>query len=558
MNPLSKKLSIVAVVFLSALISSCQTNHKKQTTDYDAKKEAVFFPIEKSVKPEQKKKEKPFVVSLPEHHKPKEITEEEKNTPISINFKKARLESVVNMLSDNGKNFNYIIHPSARGRWVRGFTMENVSWREAMNVLLKLHDLKMVEEKGLVIIITYDAYMESLKRQSELMKVEQKHAEIESSFLETSLKAREARGAGEKAFKTFTLKYTDPVEVVAYMEQIFNNADATFTNKTNAQNKAKSTKANASNINFSIFPKSSLLTVFGTPKQLREVEERLVEIDVPQQQVFIESRIVELLRSSALSLGIQWGGHHIGNSSGKISTLIGGVDDTPVSTITTGTTTTTGTTGSNLGGLNSAISFPATDPTGGGSFPAAVSVSLGNALGTSTLNARLSALEKSGKSKTVSNPKVSTINGVTAKIESGREIPYQSSSGGSSGATTVAFKHAVLSLEVTPLVTEGDRVSMKIVAKKDAADFTNEVLGTPSILTRTIETNVMVDSGGTAVLGGVFEKSGVKTSSGVPLLSRVPLLGWLFKGETNLTENKELLIFVTPTVIERKRHEKVT
>jgi type IV pilus assembly protein PilQ len=214
-----------------------------------------------------------------------------------------------------------------------------------------------------------------------------------------------------------------------------------------------------------------------------------------------------------------------------------------------GSTTTTGiNTGYTLGTQTPAVAFPASDPSGGATVPAGVTLALSDVAGTLRLNMRLSALENDGRSKTLSNPKLTTINGVKAKIESGREIPYQQSAGGT-GGTTVSFKNAVISLEVTPFVTPDNMINMKIVAKKDDADFTNQVLGVPSILTRTINTNVLVLDGGTAVLGGVFENQKSINDKGVPWLSKIPVLGWLFKSNDKMDNEKELLIFITPRIV---------
>jgi len=164
----------------------------------------------------------------------------------------------------------------------------------------------------------------------------------------------------------------------------------------------------------------------------------------------------------------------------------------------------------------------------------------------SLLRMQLSALERAGHGELISSPSLFTANQQTASIESGEEIPYQEIS--RSGATGVAFKKAVLSLKVTPQIMPGQYVLLQLQVNQDKPS-NRIILGVPAITTRQMSTNVLVKSGQTIVLGGIYESDKGHQQQGVPVLNKIPLVGWLFK-QQNVTDNKrELLIFVTPKVI---------
>lgn len=492
--------------------------------------------------------EKPYVVQLRDEERTEAERRGTRENLFSLHFKEITLDAVISMLSDRGRNFRYVIHPDVGERRVLGLVLENVTYREALEIVAKLHNLVIIDERNLIVINTYDNYMASQKQDAERIKVSQDRAEMERLTLAASLKSKQLSEDDRRTFRSYRLKYAEPNEVKSYLEKIFGGASQQAEGPTAEGATATASPVSGSSISkitFSTFTKASILTAYGTPIELDDVSRRIGEIDVPQQQIFIESRIVEIARSYSRSLGVQWGGSM--NTSTKMafpSTIGVGGTSQSVAATTTGVAATTP-----MGANTPAVNFPAVDPTSGNAAPAAVSIALSDIAGTLALNMRLSALEVEGKSKTLSNPKLTTINGVKAKIESGREIPYQQSAGGGGGATTVSFKNAAISMEVTPFITPDNMISLKIAAKKDDADFSNQVLNVPSILTRSIETSVLVTDGGTAVLGGVFENLQANTDKGVPLLSKVPILGWFFKGSEKMDNEKELLIFITPRIV---------
>ena len=425
---------------------------------------------------------------------------------LSLNFKEIGIRPLLAMLSDGGENFRYLLYPEAAKVRVRGLSLKDVTWREALKVTIKLHNLMMVEENGLIIINTHENF------------VAEKEREAERAHLAMT---------GKRSSRSFRLNYTQPVEVKEYLDKIF-GVTAGLTSGQVVSRSFKRTDTGVMSLTFSIFPKASIITAYGPEVVLEEVARRVAEIDIPQKQVFIESRIVDILKNYSRSLGVQWGGRY--------NALTNSVFPASVSLA-----------GGAANATNGVVNFPATDLTKTGVIPAAIALALADSSGTALLNMQLSALEQDGKSKTLSNPKIITINGVMAKVESGREIPYQTTS--ANLGTQTEFKKAVISLEVTPFITPDNMITMKIIAKKEDADFTNQVLNVPSILTRVVKTNVIVQDGGTAVLGGVFENIKANTDTGTPGLANVPLIGWLFKSRDKIDNEKEFLIFITPHIV---------
>lgn len=197
------------------------------------------------------------------------------------------------------------------------------------------------------------------------------------------------------------------------------------------------------------------------------------------------------------------------------------------------------------------VNLPATSVGAATSQPGQFSLILFNSAKTRFLNLELSALEADRKGKIISNPRVVTANQVEALIEQGTEIPYLQAS--ASGAANVAFKKAVLSLKVTPQITPEGRVLMKLLVTKDAPSRVPipGTIGTQiAIDTKKIETEVSVENGGTVVIGGIFTQTNEDTVQRVPFLGDLPYIGFLFRQKTNNDESRELLIFVTPKIVD--------
>jgi type IV pilus assembly protein PilQ len=163
------------------------------------------------------------------------------------------------------------------------------------------------------------------------------------------------------------------------------------------------------------------------------------------------------------------------------------------------------------------------------------------------LNMELQALESDGRGRVISSPRVLTANQVEASIEQGDEIAYQEAT--SSGATSVSFKKAVLSLKVKPQITPDGRIQLQVLVNKDRADFSRAINGIPPILTKTVTTEVLVENGGTVVIGGIYEEEETNSTDRVPVLGEIPVLGALFRTNSKTSNRTELLVFITPRVI---------
>lgn len=268
--------------------------------------------------------------------------------------------------------------------------------------------------------------------------------------------------------------------------------------------------------------RTNMLFVQDTPSRLEEIRQFIKLIDVPVRQVLIEARFVEAKESFNHQLGgrlayagpnqADGGGFTVGNGQRGAVTTAGSI---------------------NLPGA-------ATTKAGG------LTLMLFNAAATKTLTLELLAAASDGTSKNIASPRVVTADKTEANIESGVEVPYLQAS--SSGATNVAFKKAVLSLVVTPQITPENHVSMQLQLKQDKVGVI--YYGVPSIDTKKVNTTVLVDNGGTVVIGGIYTQSDTDDTVGVVGLKDIPILGWLFKNSVLTKEKKELLVFITPKILQ--------
>jgi type IV pilus assembly protein PilQ len=267
----------------------------------------------------------------------------------------------------------------------------------------------------------------------------------------------------------------------------------------------------------------------------------VASLDLQTPQVLIEGRIVEANTRVSREIGIQWGGQAAAAAStGNPTGLI--FPNTVVATggIPTGNASGTGTP------AQYAVSLPvgAGDGSGG-----AMGFTFGSAGGAVQLNLRLSALESQGSIRTISAPKVTTLDNESAKISQGVSIPFSQVS--AAGANT-SFMEARLSLDVTPHVTADGSVLMKISAQNNQPDPSNSgANGQPGIARKEANTNVLVKDGETTVIGGIYVRTGSHSQAGLPLLSKIPVLGFFFRNSRELDVKNELLIFITPRILNR-------
>lgn len=293
----------------------------------------------------------------------------------------------------------------------------------------------------------------------------------------------------------------------------------------------------------SVDVRTNQLFVKDTAEHIEEIKKLIKQIDVPVRQVSIEAKIVEVSDSWGRNLGVKFGfndptGLGIGKIGNNKLFFGGNIQSAYSATGQSGGTTTAAPNNS----LN--VSLPAGSING--ATAGVFSFSLFNNALTKFLNLEISALEADGKAKMVSTPRVVTADGKDALIEEGKEIPYQQAT--SSGATSVSFKKAVMSLSVKPKITPDGKVSMELKVNKDSKGETTR--SGPAIDTKKVDTTVLVDNGGTIVIGGIIVQEESSQDSKVPLLGDIPVLGNAFKTTSKSTAKREMIIMITPRIIE--------
>jgi type IV pilus assembly protein PilQ len=273
------------------------------------------------------------------------------------------------------------------------------------------------------------------------------------------------------------------------------------------------------------------LIVNALPRDMNSILAVLDRLDKPTPQVLIEAYIVEANKDVARELGVQWGGAvklggHSAYLTGRDNSALGQSVGTKVDPTT-----------------GSVIDLPSNAIAG------ISATSLGfiyQEVGKVLLAAQLTALQDEGKLTILSSPSITTLDNQTAMIESGRDVPFQSVE---DGEVSIEYKKAVLSLNVTPHVIDDQTLKLAVKVNKDEVDFSQTVLGNPTIITKKAETNVIQVDGQTLVIGGLNKETTTDNRSGTPGLLDVPGLGWLFKKEGKSSAKEDLLIFITPTIL---------
>lgn len=298
-------------------------------------------------------------------------------------------------------------------------------------------------------------------------------------------------------------------------------------------------------------PRTNQLFVSDVPSKLEEIQAMITKIDIPVRQVLIEARIVEANDKFGRALGIKLGANDVRGQQGGIPGYsVGGGNYVTVGGNYTGIGSQTNQGAAVNYNNTQFVNLPAnvsSDAFSNGTA-ATVALSLFSATANRFLNLELSALESDGKGKVVSSPRVITADQVKALIEQGEELPYQVAT--ASGATSIAFRKANLKLEVTPQITPEGSVILNVDVNKDSRGTL-----TPqgyAINTKHVQTQVLVENGGTVVIGGIYTQDEGETVNKVPVLGDVPVLGNLFKNKTRTTSKTELLIFLTPKVVSER------
>lgn len=297
----------------------------------------------------------------------------------------------------------------------------------------------------------------------------------------------------------------------------------------------------------SVDERTNTLLVQDTALKLEEIRALVQRLDIPIRQVLIESRLVFATDNFQDILGVNLG--FAGKGRPGQEPVIGfagqvlGPGLTGSSTIADGLTTPAQVVVGDRLGIGMLQTFPLS---GSVTTQAGFGLTIARLPGGTILDLELQALESEGLGKIVASPRLVTSNQQMAYIESGEEIPYQEST--SSGAASIAFKKAVLRLEVTPQITPDDHIIMDLKVNQDSRGV--ETAGVPAINTRELHTKVLVNNGETVVLGGIYQQNKQSQNDSIPFFGKLPLIGWMFRNESNIDQRSELMIFVTPKIIQ--------
>ncbi len=423
---------------------------------------------------------------------------------ISFDVRDAQLKDIFRVFAQIS-GLNFIIGDDVKGTLT--MKLKDVPLDQALDLILQQEGLVAERKGNVVIVMTAQRYQNEKNQQLKALQDKEKLERMKNSIT-----------------KVIDLNYVTPDYAVTMINKLLYNS------KNNTGFIVSDVKNNA-------------IICHDTPENIEKIEKIVKLIDQRKKAVEIDARIVEISKTFERQLGIQWGGtfENYYNAPGTTKTFIAAGN------------------GNNLPAnpFNPDLPAPGNDfivnlPVTLSDAPMAANVGLLIGRADYNIDLKLTAGEIEGYTKIISSPKVITLDNMPAKIESGQEIPYQESAG-ASGATSISFKEATLSLDVTPHITNNDQIILKIKVNKDSADFSHAVNGEPPINTNTVETTIVVPNGQTVVLGGLVQKTNLKTESGVPGLMRIPLLGWLFKTKRYYNPESELFIFVTPKIVNERQ-----
>ncbi|MBS3996207.1 MAG: type IV pilus secretin PilQ [Hydrogenophaga sp.] len=428
---------------------------------------------------------------------------------LSLNFQNIEVRALLQVIADF-TNFNVVTSDSVSGAVT--LRLKDVPWDQALDIILQAKGLGMRKSGNVLWIAPKDEIAAREKQELE------SKASLES--LETV------------RTQSFQMNYAKAADVAA---QIAGGA-------TSSVGSARILSPRGSAI---AEPRTNQLFVTDIPSKLEQVQALIAKLDIPIRQVLIEARIVEADDRFGRSIGVRLGGSDLrGVSGGDAGYGIGGSNRIAIGGSYNAVSSTTRESENVLNTLNTSfINLPSTGA--GGFSPAAFAVSLFSSTANRFLNLEISALEADGRGKIVSSPRVVTADQVKALIEQGTEYPYQTAT--SSGATAIAFRKANLKLEVTPQITPEGGIILDVDINKDSRGETTTA--GIAINTKHIQTQVLVENGGTVVIGGIFELIEVEDVTKVPLFGDLPVVGNLFKNRSKTANKSELLVFITPRVI---------
>ncbi|MDP3814595.1 type IV pilus secretin PilQ [Pseudomonas sp.] len=407
---------------------------------------------------------------------------------LSLNFQDIDVRSVLQLIADF-TDLNLVASDTVSGNIT--LRLQNVPWDQALDLVLKTKGLDKRKVGNVLLVAPAD----------EIAARERQELEAQKQIAELAPLRREL-------IQVNYAKATDMAKL--------------FQSVTSAEGAVDERGS------ITVDDRTNSIIAYQTQDRLDELRRIVAQLDIPVRQVMIEARIVEANVDYDKALGVRWGGST--NLDGGSKWTAYGNDDE----------------GDEAGNTDDDVgpNVPFVDM---GVVGRTAGIGLGYVTDNILLDLELSAMEKTGNGEVVSQPKVVTSDKETAKILKGSEIPYLEAS--SSGATTTAFKEAALSLEVTPQITPDNRIIMEVKVTKDAPDFSRSINGAPPINKNEVNAKVLVSDGETIVIGGVFSNTQTKGVEKVPFLGDVPYLGRLFRRDVVQEQKSELLVFITPRIL---------
>jgi len=440
---------------------------------------------------------------------------------LSLNFQNIEVRALLQVIADF-TNFNVVTSDTVTGNVT--LRLKDVPWDQALDIILQAKGLGLRKSGNVILIAPKDEL-----------------AAKEKADLESKLQIAALEPVRTQAFQ---LNYTKAEEISRGLTG--QNSGQGGGGGGGGGSGSTTTRILSPRGSVLFETRTNQLFVSDTPSKLQEIQELIAKIDIPVRQVLIEARIVEADDSFGRSLGVRLGvndarsGNNAGFGVGNSQRIAIGGNLNVVGNRTGQTATVPLLSDTNF------LNLPASAQ--GGFQPASFALSLFGSGLNRFLNLELSALEADGRGKVVSSPRIVTADQIKAVIQQGTKIPYQRST--SSGATAIEFVDATLKLDVTPQITPEGNVILNVIVNKDSVGaVTNNV---PSIDTKSIQTQVLVENGGTVVIGGIFEQTDRSDVVQVPLLGDIPVVGNLFKTRTNSSRKTELLIFLTPKVVSER------
>lgn len=433
-----------------------------------------------------------FPLSSDEIKKAKLAKEVYTGKHISLNFQNITVRSVLQLISEfTGKNI--VVSDGVSGSIT--LRLKQVPWDQALSIILKTRGLSM-RQMGDILLVAPAAEI-SAREKAELAAIEQ------------------SKELAPLLSELMQINYAKAPEI----SSLLTNKDVTLL---------------SSRGSMSVDVRTNSIWLQDTASKLAEIKSLIKKLDVPVRQVLIEARVVIINRNFEQDLGIRFGVTKADSLSGTLA----GANEIAGGTAPSGTTTVGGVPTNRLN-----LDLAAAPITGTAGSIGLALAKLGHGV---LLDLELSALEVEGKGEVISSPRLITANQQEATIEAGEEIPYLEAS--SSGAATIAFKKAVLSLKVTPQITPDNKIILDLKVNQDTP---SAVLfnGVPAIKTKQIQTNVLVSNGQTIVLGGIYKQDKTSSINRIPFLGEMPFIGPLFRNKQEVINKEELLIFITPKVI---------